>query len=442
MRVTHTRIQHGVGQGSFHSASVVCFDYSGNEHRFDYVYDCGAVTSWGRPTPQLVSAITNLRKRLSASKHAVKPLIDALVISHYDQDHLNGAQQLIKECGVKRIFLPYLSHDELILLVARSPELTTEYLRLLQGLASGVERLFEVPITMIRTEELPPLSSTDRKPQPPLQDLASIGEELNQMPRVRLNQEINLGLPSESTLALWRLKFWNIDCNHEIVKTVSELLVQRGFPIQSLMDQNATENVIDWLAISANRMGAIEAYRFAFENMAQETTGNLSKKGLPNAISLCLYSGPPMPKNPDTLYKYACGLGRQNKLKDTWTIVPCSKSSIYPLHVGWLGTGDAPLGENNVWSSFLHHYHADLNECITVQIPHHGAAPQKGPKSFNPGLFPHRCMNAVISFGYKNRYGHPASAVVNGISSVGAYRRNVTNFPCTCFWESIAVDYY
>ena len=85
MDVTHFRIQHGVGQGSFHSATV-----QADRARFDYVYDCGARAGSGKSN-ELKRNIDSLglERRASVSGGGV---LDVLVLSHYDADHLNGAQ--------------------------------------------------------------------------------------------------------------------------------------------------------------------------------------------------------------------------------------------------------------------------------------------------------------------------------------------------------------
>ena len=63
---------------------------------------------------------------------------------------------------------------------------------------------------------------------------------------------------------------------------------------------------------------------------------------------------------------------------------------------------------------------------LTVQIPHHGAAPKAGPKFFNSALLPENCMNAVISAGARNRYGHPTTQVIKEVLAAHACLEIVT----------------
>ena len=57
------------------------------------VYDCG-----GKNTQVVNNVINQTIKK--------DRIIDALFISHYDSDHINGVQHLLKRCHVKHLFLP------------------------------------------------------------------------------------------------------------------------------------------------------------------------------------------------------------------------------------------------------------------------------------------------------------------------------------------------
>lgn len=94
--------------------------------------------------------------------------------------------------------------------------------------------------------------------------------------------------------------------------------------------------------------------------------------------------------------------------------------------VGWLGTGDAPLGEPKVWADFGAHYKKELLQTGTVLAPHHGAAPLGGPRFYNPKLNPRSGMLAVISVGKSNTYGHPRAAVLKQALAASANIQLVT----------------
>lgn len=78
-----TKVFYPVGQGGFYSERII----SGEEERV-FVYDCGSIgkKSSNNPTQELVNCICNsgLTK------------VDYLVISHLDEDHINGIPELEK----------------------------------------------------------------------------------------------------------------------------------------------------------------------------------------------------------------------------------------------------------------------------------------------------------------------------------------------------------
>lgn len=100
--------QHPVGQGLFHSGSI----QFGRGPDFRYVYDCGKLPSanWSRVLGPTLTA------------YGLRPL-DALFISHFDRDHINGLGELLRTFeGAKRTFLPYLSPARRLVLAAGDAE--------------------------------------------------------------------------------------------------------------------------------------------------------------------------------------------------------------------------------------------------------------------------------------------------------------------------------
>ena len=79
------RTFHPIGQGAF---------YTEEFNNFTAVYDCGSETD----LPLLHHEI---RETFSAHQH-----INALFISHFDNDHINGLEYLLNYCRVE----PYFPH--------------------------------------------------------------------------------------------------------------------------------------------------------------------------------------------------------------------------------------------------------------------------------------------------------------------------------------------
>jgi glyoxylase-like metal-dependent hydrolase (beta-lactamase superfamily II) len=151
LHLTHKRLQHGIGQGGFHSAKVrvqVRNESAADlDYRFDYVYDCGAV-SFGKKSLLMNSIVT--LPLVSRADSAGRKVLDALVLSHYDQDHMVGAKHLTSLYDVRRIYLPYLSPTELPLVLASQAERWRPMqIRALHRLATGGGQLFGVNVSMV-----------------------------------------------------------------------------------------------------------------------------------------------------------------------------------------------------------------------------------------------------------------------------------------------------
>lgn len=437
MYVRHSRIQHGVGQGSFHSATVE-FRSTNGMHRFDYIYDCGAL-KYARQTPELQYALSrvSLERREAGWSKAV---LDLLILSHFDSDHMNGAQDLVARFSVERIVLPYLGIDELALVIASQADVIDEPTILqLHGLASGNSTLWGRPVTMVQTgprdneenpfqADPPPwLRGDEHFEQPPAQDLPrgvsvileSTGASLDSV----MSDEDNL-IAGPAPLGVsdsWTLRFWNRGLDARLGSLIQASLARVGFPIQALSDKaNGGQAIVAWLNIKPqrarakkgkkatgsqnNRKLAVEAYREAIQQFAPTWLNEVSGRRLDNFLSLGLYSGPGFRFNDSEL---SCS----ELNSDYWY----RSSRGHNQLAGWIGTGDAPLGETAIWQDFEAHYKNELPQTQTVVIPHHGAAPAGGTRFYNPGLNHRRGVNSVISCGSRNNHGHPHPSVLAGI---------------------------
>lgn len=456
MRIVHSRIQHGVGQGSFHSASLEVEVDDGGRYRYDYVYDCGALQGFAA-SPALKRSIDrmDLAERPGSGG---KPVIDALVLSHYDRDHIIGAALLAKKFLVKRIFVPFLSPAELMLVVAgQAGALTAAQITELQGLALGGQTLFGVPVTMITPgdgdTDLGP--AIDPDPQPPGPDdrdnamrgpprtlQATVGPTGRALGRsLASTRNVQLGSGHRGSPPIWKLRFWNRGVSDELLAYVFEALLDCGFPLAALFEPCAIDEVLDWLEDGLNRKATLQAYRDAIAQYAPAWAGETSGQKLANFLSLGLYSGPEGLKDDQRWFYRAIEAHDNYWMRDARHMRWYGRHSSDPGfdRLGWLGTGDAPLGEAGVWTDFSLHYAVELQATLTVQVPHHGAAPMHGPKFYNVALHPRPGMNAVISVGKTNTYGHPKASVLKEVITVGGRLQVVTEDTGLGFHEVIVI---
>lgn len=84
---------HAVGTGTFKSGCV----FSPEKGTvFRWVYDCGSTS------PKTLDCVFK-----NIPKSAWPSSIDMLVLSHFDNDHVNGVETLLRHCRVKSMILPY-----------------------------------------------------------------------------------------------------------------------------------------------------------------------------------------------------------------------------------------------------------------------------------------------------------------------------------------------
>lgn len=456
--VSHERIQHAVGQGSFHSAKLEVRAPDGATHRFDYVYDCGAVAHSDKSA--LRRSIDRLQLAPRAGSHG-RGVIDALVLSHYDQDHIVGAKQLARRYCVRRVFLPYLWPDALMLVLASQADTwRAVQVRALHALATGASTaFFGTPTTMVMSggaqddggrpavDPIAPAGDTTARPQAEraMQESVDRGEG-HQPPLVlgmvfgvagaapaaalTARDDVILRVPDGGVAATdWRLRFWNRGINPALLQQLRANLSACGFPLGALSSATGVEVLLTWLDGTGNRDRAVQAYRAAVNATSLAPAVAVSSKHVANYLSLGLYSGPAnLVDASTTQYSVTWSVQDSQGKCQTLPQAPKVASTLHPrnLRLGWLGTGDAPLGQADIWLDFEARYVQQLQESITVQVPHHGAAPQNGPKFFHPGLLPVPGMNAVVSAGARNSYSHPHKSVLAAVLAQRGQLRSVT----------------
>lgn len=96
-----TRTFYKTGQALFAVERITCHD-----QQRTIVYDCGG------------NNVNEVKRAINAIKDVT--VIDAVFISHYHTDHINGLRFLLKYFTVERLFLPMLSPDKELVLACNS----------------------------------------------------------------------------------------------------------------------------------------------------------------------------------------------------------------------------------------------------------------------------------------------------------------------------------
>ncbi|MET4524075.1 hypothetical protein [Bradyrhizobium sp. JR18.2] len=147
--------QEAVGHGGFHTGAMGFYT-----PQFRWIYDCGA---W-RKKSALSNRIQDFIKRCRADLRL--PDVDALFLSHFDADHVNGLEELLEGSAgfpttVKMVVAPYLSPREVVATIGRAVEAGRDSADLIRAVADpagyfgdkGIETL-----VLVRPDGPPPSS--------------------------------------------------------------------------------------------------------------------------------------------------------------------------------------------------------------------------------------------------------------------------------------------
>lgn len=353
MNLELLRFQHGIGQGGFHTSSFVLRDKDKRPcGSFVLVFDCGTLSSG----PHGESPADFLSAEICTS---MKPgqVVDAFFISHLDNDHLSGAEELCNRCNVRRVFLPYFEQEELVLFVAQNILSNKKSALGPTGLAIAVKALgggslFGAPVTRIGG---PPVDGEreQRGDEPLTEGEPRIG--VVQVSRTGFRSTLGGSLPNGSGIGLsvagihipWLLLPWSYKQSPvglaQLLTDVPEL-GKVCFGAATVTARDMEELIALRPRIRASLTKIIKA------------AGGIYASDF-NAPSICLYSGPLI--NDPRIH-------RQRYLDRGTTHSLAQKDPI-----GWVTTGDAILSKYE--PEFFSMFDPFLNYTGTYVLPHHGS---------------------------------------------------------------------
>ena len=363
MRTEFSLKQWNVGHGGFNTQSLRHYAISKLAHQanpFNIVYDCGS------SGPQANRLSDKIDEYVSGLKTERQTDIDALILSHMDEDHVNGVNLLLTKAAqsnitIKKVLLPYLTPLQTLLLGAQNQHATqnNDYLRILFA-----PQLFFSEFDIRETIPVPEGSSQQvaNWTNPQRQSTDWIFTTFNQPGKPHKPQEIDeiIGhyLPEVGNLRnLNRRKL--IDISAKTPKIIKKII---GELSQSLPK---TKNHDDSVA---------------------------------NFSSLCAYSGP------------------STHTKDQ------GNSSHSPI--GWMGTGDARLMLPPEINLFATAFQSQLSAVKIVSAPHHGSRRNSDINFWK--LFPNMDTVTIEASG---RYNLPNCEVLRAASNYVSHVEIVNKIP-------------
>lgn len=343
-----------VGQGAFYLER-----FEDGKEKINVIYDCGSEKNEDRVNEMIDRYFEEGEK------------IDALVISHLHEDHINGIPHLLKHCKVEKIYFPLITSANKVLMsidceIRKRNQFVTEFINNPEAAIGNLQ--------------------SENKPE-----LISIGDNINGISNNNGNISIissgadlmkdiiesrSLSDDAKATLKKWKYIPFNFRQKDRIQK-LQDALNSRGIDINDVEET--------WkCGTDSEKATIIEAYK--------EIPGGL------NTNSLTLFSGTEM----TNIFQYLdSGKTCIKTCSDKWSECGFAKQK-----AGCLFTGDYDAAGKNKWTELYKAYEKYWNYIGCVQVPHHGSI-----YNFNEKLLELKCIY-IISAGTVNRYKHPNGAVL------------------------------
>ena len=343
-----TRLILPVGQGAFY---VEKFKNGKN-----IVYDCGSISN-RKKIPKLIEKYFGKNEA-----------IEALFISHLDKDHMNGVEELLKQCEVKRICFPLITEEMKLALkikVMIEEAMGNSYSKFMKEFVeypeAAIKKIKEdIKIKLIEIlpndeENNKKNDNEDTKNQKIKRIKKKSGEDIA--------EEIE-GLEHSCNENKWELIPYNFKQETRINEFEKKLEKEFGKKI-SLKE---VEKI--WKENEDNR----EKIKKVYESL----------KGDLNTNSMTLFSG-------------VRQVGKQMQYDSSY------------VKVGCLYTGDYEAKGKNKWKTLEEAYTEYWKWIGMIQVPHHGSI-----RNCNDALISKKAVY-FLSAGEKNTYKHPSQNVVRGI---------------------------
>ena len=373
-----TRIIHPIGQGGFYTETL-----RRGKQKVNFVYDCGGFDKNGEK-----KMVKYLDSFLPKEKN--RRLIEAVFISHFHADHINGLQHLLENAEVTYLFLPQMTEEVMIEAIvynyyaAKQSSLVNNFLmKLYRGEAQFGPK--ERPTRIIQVD----YSNDSRVPE-----------------------EFDEGIFSENVL---KLRAWNWNQSETIDLSTIKIL-----PASTMLHCGK------WLYIPYNskviqkkkddlrkKLSGLLGTNITVENLPS-LLGNLTVKAC-KAIYEKVF-GPQQNQTSMTLFSGTLEKTLKCRCKclpecECYHHCDCLVPYRYCCNPNFLYTGDFEPNKNV--ESMRSFYGKYWKKIASIQVPHHGSE-----NNYNSELYKHP-VRGIVSVGNDNTYHHPDIDTLINIQSEG-----------------------
>jgi hypothetical protein len=395
---------HAVGQGLFTSGHLHELE---RNRRFHWVFDCG--TSSRRTYVQ--REVDRFKPQLNGDS------IGLFCLSHFDEDHINGARELLTKQRVEVLVMPYFPLVKRIQIAFGTPEISDEYLRFLIDpagymFAAAGDNLGE--IALIAGGGEPPEEGEEGAAQPepdnPDSDRWVLNYPDTKFTTPPASEDIH-GVSGENSWKAIRVfgqrkpftvggEWEFIFFNEQIPDSKAEELRQEVAEI--IKKYRRTNGSFDGTGL-LRELKPLYVRKFGPSGLAQ------------NRISLVTYSGPI--ENPRTRSSDLCGsllpVGIEVPPWYEWCRWHLTDTNRLKVSIGYFG--DFPLTSPERLRDVRRHFgRRRWNRLQVIQVPHHGSSHSWYDGA--SGEFQHQA--SVISSARHSDH-HPSQSVLDDLATHG-----------------------
>ena len=343
-----TRLILPVGQGAFYVEKF--------KNGKSIIYDCGSIGN--------IEKINNLIEECFHKNE----VIEAIFISHLDEDHMNGVEKLLEKCKVKRICFPLITEEmkqtlKIKIMIEETignsySEFVKEFIENPEAAIKKIKKDIEIElIEILPSDEQDTVEENNKK-------IDREETKNKKIKRIKKNSGEDIAKEIKEIENKWELIPYNFKQKIRIIEFEKNL--EKEFEKKISLEK--VEEI--WKDNEDNRKKIKKVY------------GDL--KGNLNTNSMTLFSG----------------------IREVQIYTQYDSSYI---KVGCLYTGDYEAKGKNKWKTLEEAYQEYWEWIGLIQVPHHGSS--------------HNCNEALISkkaiyflsVGEKNSYNHPSHKVVADI---------------------------